>query len=267
MSERAKGFWRRAAPHVIGLALLEWAVSFALARNVVNAIAAPLASHPAGADALFAEDGRIALELYFARSAELPPALAVAALTVGLVALVTVPLQGALPSLARQLPRSPWAQSIAHTPGIVALALAQATLFALLVLALRRPFTALAVSALASERPRDIASLTAVTVAALVVIAALRSLFALARGAVVVGTDARTALAHGFNALRARPSRIVLARLGVDFVALSVAALAAIAPASLAVIAAITAHIGRAAIELAWLRQSLDGLPKPPTTD
>lgn len=259
-------FWRRAAPHVIGLALVEWAVSFALSRYVVSAIAAPLATHPRGADALFDEDGRIALDVYFSRSAELPPTLAATALIVGLVVLVSVPLQGAMPSLARGIRRNPWAQSIANTPSIVALAVAQTTLFALFALAIRRPFVSLAIDALSTGHSAKVAVFVAFVLLALALIAAIRSTFAIARGAVVGGDSARAALAHGFNLLRARLVRIVLGRLGVDASTLALAAVAAIAPASLAVAASLLAHGVRVALELAWLRRTLAGLGEPSAT-
>jgi|LNFM01.1.fsa_nt_gb hypothetical protein len=262
-----QSLWRRAAPHVFGLALVEWALSFALARRIVTAFALPLEAHPAGGDAVLSEDGRVALELYFARSAELPPALAAVALYALLALLVTAPLHGALPSLARGLPRNPWAQSISKTPTLIALAIAQCTLVALFLLAVRGPVSSTAIDALSRATPLAIGSFAALLAVIWAILGALRVLFALARGAAVGGQTTRAALTHALATLRRRPIRLVLSRLVLDVAGLALAALATVAPAAAAVGASLVTHVGHVSLELAWLDRALDGLPTPAPTD
>jgi hypothetical protein len=257
MSASTRSWLRSIAPHALTLGIIEWSVALALGVHLTRALAEPLASHPDGADALVSEDGRIAIELYFARLAQLESSGASTALALALWALSSVPLHGALAALARPSDENPWIRSIAKTPSLVALFVAQCATLLCLALFARSSLTACVDRALSQRFDPWIA--LALGIVALVVAALLsqRALFALARAALMHGAALRLCLAHGFNALRARPLRLLGGRAAVDLASLALALLATIAPPSIALVASLAAHLARIALELFWLRRAL----------
>lgn len=242
--------------HTALLAIVEWLVSLWLGRMLANAIAAPLASHPRGGDALLDDGGRIAIELLSTRLGELQSAGAAIALVVALYLLITVPLQGTLPAIATRAARNPWARSIERTPTLVALALARAVLLALLAWSVRSFALEQWARAVSPNPANAMTALYAALAAAALVVIALRVFFALARCAAVLSHDARDALVRALDALRARPISLLLTRCALECASLALAALAASAPRTLTVIASLTAHLARVAIELQWLSWS-----------
>jgi hypothetical protein len=254
---------RRAAPHVLALAAAEWALSLALGRQLALALAAPLRDRPEGGDAIFAEHGRIALELGVSRAHEINSAGALVALALALAALAVVPLQGALAALARGLPDNPWARSVSRTPPLVALSLLGLATWGTLGLAVHASLSRALTQALSPAPGHAVA--IAVAIAAVTACAALslRVVFALARASVVAGHAALASLGHGWSALRRRPFAHFSARALCELASLALAALASFTPTSVTVLASLLAHGLRLAIDLAWLAWASRALPEP----
>jgi hypothetical protein len=254
---------RRAAPHVLALAAVEWALSLALGLPLALALAAPLRDRPEGGDALFSEHGRIALELGVARAHEINSAGALVGLALVLAALAVVALQGALAALARGLPGNPWARSVSRTPPLVALSLLGLATWGSLALAVHASLTRVLARALSRSPGHAVAialAIAAVTVGAAL---SLRAVFALARASVVAGHPALASLGHGWSALRRRPLAHFFARALCELTSLALAVLASCAPTSVTVPASLLAHGLRLGIELAWLAWASRALPVP----
>ncbi len=244
---------RSIAAHVAALTVIEWLVSLALGAMLADAIAAPLRAHRAGGDAIAAEHGRIAIELFVTRLAELRSGAATVVIVAVLYGLIVVPLHGVMPALVVCEKDNPWGRSVARTPSLVAIALVHGALLVTLGLSARSALTASIHRAL-SANPGPFLSVTyAIIAVALLTVVALRSLFALARAAAVLDHDARPSLALAFEALRARPFTIVLSRAALELASLALALLAALSPAPLTTLAALAAHGARIALELVWL--------------
>jgi hypothetical protein len=246
---------------VLALGIIEWIVALALGMWLTRALAEPLASHPDGADALVSEEGRIAIELYFARLTQLESSGASTAIALALWALASVPLHGALASLAQPSDENPWIRSIAKTPSLVALFVAQCATLLCLVLFARSSLTACVDRALSQRFDSWIALALVIVVLVVAALLSQRALFALARAALMQGAALRLCLAHGFNTLRARPLLILGGRAAVDLASLALALPATIAPPSIALITSLVAHLSRIALELLWLRRALRTMP------
>jgi hypothetical protein len=254
---------RRAAPHALALAAVEWALSLALGRQLTLSLASPLRNRPEGGDALFSEHGRIALDLGVARAHEINSAGALVVLALVLAALAVVPLQGALAALARGLPGNPWARSVSRTPPLVALSLLGLATWGSLALAVHASLTRLLARALSPAPGHAVAIAAAIAAVTACAALALRAVFALARASVVAGHPALASLGHGWSALRRRPLAHFFARALCELASLSLAALASFAPTSVAVSASLLAHGLRLAIDLAWLAWASRALPEP----
>ncbi|MFO0556507.1 MAG: hypothetical protein U0269_00680 [Polyangiales bacterium] len=263
MSDDAVRSRRSMFAHAAGLSTVEWLASLMLGAILADAIAAPLAHDPRGGEALAAEGGRIAIELFVLQQGALQSAAAMIALTVILYALIAVPLHGVLPALATRGRDNPWARSIARTPSLVAVALVQLALLACAALAIRPAITASIARAL-SPAPGPFFALTYALVAlCAVAMLAARTLFSLSRVAIVLGHDARPSLGLALEQLRRRPLALLTSRLALELASLALALLAAASARPLALLAAWAAHAARVAIELAWLERAANGLPKP----
>jgi hypothetical protein len=263
MTDDAPRSWRSTLAHAAALATVEWLVSLMLGSILADAIAAPLAHDPRGGEALAAEGGRIAIELFVLRQGELQSSAAMIALTVILYALIAVPLHGALPALATRCRENPWARSIARTPSLVAVALVQFALFACAALAIRPALSASIARALSPSPGPFFAITYAIAALCALAVLAARALFSLSRTAIVLGHDARPSLGLALEQLRRRPLSLLSSRLALELASLALALLAAASARPLVLIASCAAHSTRIALELAWLARAARGLPRP----
>lgn len=254
------------AVHTAALATVEWLVSWMLGSMLADAIAAPLVHDPRGGDALAAEGGRVAIELFVLRQGAVQSSAAMIALTVILYALVVVPLHGVLPSLATRTSESPWGRSISRTPSLVAVLLVQLSLVVCAALALRPIITGSYERALSpSPGPFYAVTFAVIALSALGLLAA-RTLFPLARVAVVLGHDARPSMGIALEQLRARPLTLLASRLLVELSSVALAVVAASSPRVLVHVAGWALHLARVAIELAWLERAARTVAKPVST-
>jgi hypothetical protein len=255
MSDDALRSRRSTLAHAAALATVEWLASLMLGAILADAIAAPLAHDPRGGEALAAEGGRIAIELFVLRQGALQSAASIIALAVILYTLIAVPLHGVLPALATRAPDNPWERSIARTPSLVAVALVQLALLACAALAIRPAIAASIARALSPEPGPFFAVTYSLVALCAVALLAARTLFSLSRVAIVLGHDARPALGLALEQLRRRPLALLASRLAVELASLSLSLLAAASARPLALLAAWAAHATRVAIELAWLER------------
>lgn len=248
--------------HAAVLATVEWLVSLALGAILANAIAGPLEHDPRGGEALAAEGGRIAIELFFLQQPALHAAAATIALCVVFYGLIAVPLHGVLPALATRTRDNPWVRSIARTPALVAVSLVQLALFTCAALTMRSALTASIARAL-SPSPGPFFALThALLALGAVALLAARVLFPLSRMAIVLGQQARPSLGLAFELLRRRPFTLLSTRLAVEGASLALALFSAASPRHWVLIASWAAHVARVMIELVWLERAAKDVPR-----
>jgi hypothetical protein len=256
----ARARWRRAAPHLAALALIEWTLSLLLGHHLTSALGDRLAAHPSGGDALSAEQGRLALELLATHTDALSSRGALLAVLIALYALAVVPLHGVLPALARGLPDNPWERSIRHTVPLLGLAMLSIAATVATGLALRPILERLAQNPPAGPQSRTIA--LALSLALLVGLGAimLRTLLVLARGVVIDGRALPLALRDAWTEGSSRAITLTLSHLLLLATGAALSTVVVLTPSPLAVPVSLLVHAARVAAEFVWLTHTLKRL-------
>ncbi len=239
--------------HVAVLALAEWFIAHGLLLSLNRAWVGGLHTHPLGSDAIFAEDGRVALDVTLAHLVDLRAGLVFVVIGMAIVFFVSVPLHGVTAVIARKTDENPWTQSVLQSPRLVAIAALQWVSFALIAYGLVRTSGPMVRAVMAGAGARSFVLPSVIALGLVYLLQCTRVCAHHARLLAVAEAPLRGCLAGGLRGLQNAPFRTVFTLSLVDLTMILLSVLTSVCPSVVLWLLSLVTQFLRVQMLVWWL--------------